>query len=122
MYKTALLFTTLVITGCAGSIDSTRGMIDDMRYGEKSTTPIPTDEFIAVGNYRHKAGALEIATDNANAFCKRWRASPAIISQETKKMHDDNIGKSITRSTKEALTGEGSANDLYETTIKYKCY
>ncbi|MEN0037457.1 MAG: hypothetical protein AAGC78_10320 [Cellvibrio sp.] len=116
MNKLAILLTATLISGCS--------TVDTMRYGEKASTPIPTEEFTAVGNYSHRNGSIQVATEQAEAFCKRWRAAPAIISQETKTTTDaprESFGKGVARSLKSAVTGEGSAKDYYETTIKYKC-
>ncbi len=117
MNKIALLIAASLISGCS--------TVENIRYGEKAQTPIPTDTFTAVGNFSHRNGSIEVATDQANAFCKRWRASPAIISQETITTTNNNsesVGKGIARSIKSVVTGEGSAKDYYQTTIKYKCY
>ncbi len=74
MYKTALLFTAIFITGCS--------TVDDIRYGKKSTEPKPTEVLISTGNHYTMRGASEIALEKAQDFCKHWRAVPAIISQE----------------------------------------
>ena len=110
------LLATLALCSCA-------------TFSEKATTPIPKEELTAVGSYSTKAGSYQIAFEQAEKFCNRWRAAPSIVKKQLKyngEIKEDyntalNTAGDIARAAGSWIPGLGN-NDAYETTIIYKCY
>ena len=93
----------------------------------KPNTPVPSDEFTAVAHYSSQLGSAEIAREEAERFCKHWRAKPGIIKSETVDLRIVNQETPET-AVKETATRLLSTGKLFKdeqpfrTTIIYKCY
>lgn len=113
MYKPGLLLTAAFMAACTPT----------------ATTPIPTEELTAIGSHSTKGGSYEIALEQAEKFCKRWKAAPSIQRKQLKyngTLTEDtntavNVAKDVALAAGGWIPGLGN-NDAYETTITYKCY
>lgn len=121
MKLTAILTAVALLTGCSAA--------QDIRYGAKSETPIPKEELTAIASYSTKAGSYQIAFEQAEKFCNRWRAAPSVVKKQVKyngQITEDfntalNTAGEIARAAGNWVPGLGN-KDAYETTLIYKCY
>lgn len=121
MNKIALLLAVATISGCS--------TVENVRYGKQASTPIPTEELTAIGSHSTKGGSYEVAMEQADGFCKRWRAAPSIVRKQLKyngTLTEDtntaiNTATDVARAAGAWIPGIGN-NDAYETTLTYKCY
>ena len=119
-FFTLLAFATFLLS-CSSS--------EEVHYETRASTPIPTEELIAIGSYSTKAGSYQIAFERAERFCNRWRAAPSVVKKQLRyngEITEDlntalNTAGDIARATGTWIPGLGN-DDAYETTIIYKCY
>lgn len=116
-----LLTATIFLGGCS--------VAQDIRYGGKSDTPIPTEELTAIGAHSTKGGSYEVAKEAADKFCFRWRAAPSIVRKQVKyqgNLQEDTqtavtVASDVARAAGAYVPFIGG-KDNYETTLTYKCY
>lgn len=110
--KTILAVSVLTLAACAS----------------KPTTPTPTTELTAIGTDSSKSDSYENAFEQAEDFCKRWRAAPSVIQKQVKYNGQLTEGTSTAINTATDLAKTVGIwtpkinKDAYETTITYKCY
>jgi hypothetical protein len=73
MIKQVFFSISILLVGCS----ATKDMIH-----EKADTPPPKQDLFAFGSHYNTRGATEIATENANKFCYRWRMVAAIKNKQ----------------------------------------
>lgn len=113
MNRTASLLLALaaILSGCASA--------------PKATTPIPDEIFTAVGYYRHTTGSVQVATEEANKFCKHWRAKAGVLTSETVDLRKEGTVADAAKETAKRVIETGWLFDRglpIQTTITYKCY